>query len=66
MIIILRIVVIVIISFTFIMTGGCSKKKGKVTGFLTNYIPFSYHEWENGSLSFVDMKRLGTYSRFII
>jgi hypothetical protein len=66
MIIFLRIIVIAIISFTFIMTSGCSKKKGKVTGFLTDYIPLSHHEWKNGSLSYVDMQRLGTYSRFII
>ncbi len=51
----------VLIGFT-LMSAGCTKQ-ARTTGFLTDY---SRLNLENGSLRYVDMKRLGTYSQFII
>jgi len=58
----LKIVVVVMIGFVLTMSTGCAKKHKK-TGFLSDY---SHLEPDDGSLRYVDMKRLGSYDRFIL
>jgi hypothetical protein len=58
----LKIVVVVMIGFALTMATGCAKKLKK-TGFLSDYsnlLP------DDGSLRYIDMKRLGTYDRFMV
>ena len=57
-----RIIFIAIISSILALVIGCSKKL-VITGFLTDY---SRLEPEDGSLRYIDMQRLGSYSKFII
>jgi hypothetical protein len=57
----LKIVVVVMIAFV-LMAAGCAKELKK-TGFLSDY---SRLEPDDGSLKYIDMKRLGSYERFII
>ncbi|MCK5139890.1 MAG: hypothetical protein KAQ85_08620, partial [Thermodesulfovibrionia bacterium] len=57
-----RIIFIAIISSILALVIGCSKKL-VITGFLTDY---SRLEPVDGSLRYIDMKRLGSYSKFII
>lgn len=57
-----RILIGAMICITLIIAIACSKKV-KVTGFLSDY---SRLKPVNGSLRYIDMQRLGSYSRFII
>ncbi len=45
------------------MSPACTEKKTKVTGFLSDYTRL---ERTNGSLRYIDIERLGTYSSFIV
>lgn len=58
----LRLIVFSISCSILAMSPACSKQT-KVTGFLTDYTRL---ERTNGSLRYIDMERLGTYSMFII
>ena len=58
----LKVLLIVLTGLTFFMSFGCSGKLKK-TGFLSDY---SHLEPDDGSLRYVDMKRLSSYDRFII
>jgi hypothetical protein len=58
----LRILFIVVLGFVLTMGTACNKPLKK-TGFLSDY---SDLEPDDGSLRYVNMKRLGSYDRFIL
>ena len=58
----LKIVFIAAVSLVLTMTAACTKQ-AKKTGFLSDY---SRLEAKDKSLQYIDMKRLGEYSRFIV
>jgi hypothetical protein len=60
---ILKIAFTVMVGFVLLMTAGCTKKAVRTTGFLTDYTRL---EPANGSLRYINMKRLGEYSSFIV
>jgi hypothetical protein len=58
----LKIILVVMASFTLMMAVGCAKQV-KTTGFLSDY---SRLESTDDNLRYLDMKRLGQYKQFII
>jgi hypothetical protein len=59
----LRLIVFLISCSILAMSPACTEKKTKVTGFLSDYTRL---ERTNGSLRYINIERLATYSRFII
>ena len=59
----LRLIVFLMSCSILAMSPACTEKKTKVTGFLSVYTRL---ERTNGSLRYIDIERLGTYSKFIV
>lgn len=57
------IVFVIMVGFFLIITSGCAKTAARKTGFLSDY---SRLEPSEDSLRYINMKRLGNYSQFIV